>query len=424
MYGLGLKALKRICTEQDKLVWHRAKLTPNLFVPAELPVFEWVRQHIKDHHVLPSPDTLSSKFPTVQQFDTPEPVSYYIQLLEFAYYKQRISDANVASQQILKENQNNYQASLAQLSNCIRDITFQKYRHRILDVGKESAQLVLQAYSGESEIQKLGMFGWPYMDDQTGGVMEGDVVSFVGRPASGKTWLTLWTALTNWKQGTNVLFVSMEMTILPIAQRIVSLYTGSTISQLKNAEFSTQTFTKFIQSLKVMSTEKGKFYVIDGNLASTVPEIYLLADMLECQIVVFDGGYLVKHENKKLDRFNRAAENVELMKLYTTDFRKATFASWQFNRKASDKKKEGETGGLEDIGYTDAIGQISAVVCGLFQEEGIETMKTRKIKVLKGRNGEIGQFSIEWDFNNMSFKQCDPPLEGQQNQEEGELKWI
>jgi hypothetical protein len=46
----------------------------------------------------------------------------------------------------------------------------------------------------------------------------------------------------------------------------------------------------------------------------------------------------------------------------------------------------------------------------MFQEDSPETIERREIRVLKGRNGETGKFSIRWDFLKMDFEQCDPPL--------------
>ena len=213
--------------------------------------------------------------------------------------------------------------------------------------------------------------------------MPGDVISFVGRPAVGKTWLTLWTALHNWTvRKLNVLYVSMEMMTLPIAQRIAALYTHQNIAQLKMAGYSNQTFAKFYAGLKAMATEEAKIYVVDGNLATSVEDLFALADMLECRVVFIDGAYLLRHRNVRLDRFTRAAENVELIKRSCTDLEMMAFCSWQFNREATKKQKKGkgEQGDLEDIGYSDAIGQISSIALSLFQEDSVETMKPRRSK--------------------------------------------
>jgi replicative DNA helicase len=419
-FALGIKAVRKLCETQDKLQWQRAKLTPWLFTHQELPAYEWVATHLKKH------------FPDVSQIETPEPVSYYVELLESRFFHKRLDDAIQKAHEALKANQDDHEKAMNELSDALKEIRTQKYRTRLLDVGKEAPTLVMSAYHNVAMVERVSAFGWPYMDDQSKGVMPGDVVSFVGRPAAGKTWLSLWTAMQNWigkpqVPGVNTLFVSMEMMLLPIAERIASIYTGCTISQLKNSGFSTAMYQKFASSLSLMTKEQAKFYVIDGNLAASVEDIFLLADILDCPNILVDGAYLLRHQNARLDRFTRAAENIELMKRYTTDQNASLFTSWQFNRQAANKKKSNsaeEDVGLEDIGYTDAIGQISSMVLGLFQEEGIETMKSRKIRVLKGRNGEVGQFTINWDFINMRFDQLEPIVEGSEQEKNQELQWV
>jgi hypothetical protein len=44
-------------------------------------------------------------------------------------------------------------------------------------------------------------------------------------------------------------------------------------------------------------------------LRESMKNIYTLADILGCSKIFIDGGYLVRHKNARLDRFNRAPEN-------------------------------------------------------------------------------------------------------------------
>ena len=225
------------------------------------------------------------------------------------------------------------------------------------------------------------------------------------------TFFVLNGALFNWKEGRNVLFVSMEMAPLPIAQRAAAMYAHTNLTQLKTGGYATypigsSLYEKFGKALTQITHEKAKMYIVDGNLAASAEDVYTLADQLECSIVVIDGAYLLRHKNGRLDRFMRAAENTELIKRFSSDLDCCTFTSWQFSREAIKKgKNKNEQAGLEDIGYTDAIGQISSIVLGLFQEDGVETMKRRSIKVLKGRDGQVGQFEVNWDFVTMDFSQ-------------------
>lgn len=427
-FALGLKVVKRLCVEQSPITWQKAKLSSALFTPYEQPMFAWVQSHVKHHHALPHVETLQTMFPDVGAVEVPEPSSYYVKLLEKQFFYNTLNQANVQSQETLKQDQNASDVAVEVLRNGLRTITEQKYRSRILDVSKDAADLVLRAYHNTASAEYVAAFGWPYLDGQSGGVMPGDVISFVGRPAVGKTFLTLWTALHNWTvRKLNVLYASMEMATLPIAQRIAAMYTHQNISQLKMAGYSDQTLKKFLVGLKAMKQEQAKMYVIDGNLATSVEDLFSLAEMLECRVLFVDGAYLLRHRNFRLDRFSRAAENVELIKRQCTDLEMMAFCSWQFNREASKKQKKGKEdhGDLEDIGYSDAIGQISSIALALFQEDSVETMKHRKIQVMKGRNGEVGQFSIFWDFIGMHFGQSDPPVSGApKNIEETQLQWI
>ena len=102
------------------------------------------------------------------------------------------------------------------------------------------------------------------------------------------------------------------------------------------------------------------------------------------------------------------AENADLIKQQLSDLA-PTICSWQFARGVTKKAKKGaEQVELEDIGYTDAIGQVSSLVLGLLEETSATTMKRRRIEILKGRNGEAGHFVTHWDWKAMKFDEVVP----------------
>lgn len=422
-YAIGIKAIRRLCEQQDSIQWFRAKLSSALFNADALPIFEWVDAHVRKHHALPQIETLTTMFPIVGDVPAPEPSSYYVGSLESAYFHKQISTATIDANNILKENQTDWEPAANKLREALNRITLQQYRTRVMDFGAEVKGLLMPAYQSINTAETVCSFGWRHMDDM-GGAMAGDVVSFIGRPQAGKSFLTLYTTLHNWrKKKINVLFASMEMGHLPIAQRAAAMVAGTNIEQLKQGAYATPTLKLFMSSLQEITADDKaggpKLYVVNGNLAADVEDIYQLADQLKCQAVVIDGAYLCRHKNPRLDRFTRAAENCELMKRYSEDLQMPTFSSWQFNRTAADKQKKnkggsGDVGGLEDIGYSDAIGQISSIVLGLFQDDGVESMNKKKIRVLKGRSGEVGEFEINWDFSKMNFDQVAKEIQAEE----------
>lgn len=413
-YALGVRVLICLCRQQNVSDWHKAKLSPVLFKLDELPVFEWVRDHVQHHHALPQEETLYGAFPTLKGIPTPEPASYYVQTLENAYYYEQINLANLETSKMLKENQDDWEKAVEVFSRTISRITEQRYRLQVMYMNTEGPQIAAKLlFKNLVKEEAHSEFGWPYLDDM-GGAGAGDVVSYIGRPMQGKSFMLLYGALHNWrKKRHNVLFASMEMNHQIIAERAMSMVAGTSLTQLKQGTFATPTKEKFkaeMLGLKAASDsgEIGNMYVVNGNLAADVEDIYSLANQYECDDVFIDGAYLCRHKNPRLDRFTRAAENCELMKRYSEDMEIPTFSSWQFNREASKKQKNGkgaDTAGLEDIGYSDAIGQISSIVVGLFQEEGAESITKKILRVLKGRGGETGQFEVKWDFDSTCFDQ-------------------
>jgi replicative DNA helicase len=411
-FNIGLKALKKLAADQKPLAWHNAKLTKSLFKGIEEEsAFEWVEAYVTKHHQVPPLETLQSQFPVFKEFETPDPLSYYTDLLEERYAYGVINEANIKSQDLLKENKHAVKEAATVLEQSIQKIKAQQYRTKILDMSTEGPLLVLSEYHSLNKQDAKVIFGWPYMDESTGGALPGDVISIVGRPAMGKTFLVLKSSIVNWRAGLRVMVVSMEMNPLAIAQRTIAMYGHLPLTQLKTGSYSNYgatggTYKKFKDSLVQVSQQEGKLYVVDGNLAAHCDDIYILAAQLGVDAIYIDGAYLMKHKNTRLNRFDRVAENAEMMKHQTSEIGLPTFASWQLSREAAKKAKKAEDVGLEDIGMSDAIGQVSSIVLGLFQEETAETLHRRLIDVMKGRNGEVGEFLINWDFIKMDFDQC------------------
>lgn len=403
-FGIGYRALKSFAEHQDTLAWFRYKLVDQMFRAGEKEVFAYIQQHVTKHHALPKLDTLEQAFPDIKNYPTPEPPSYYLEHLENRLYYEVINSANVESQSLLKANPGNHTQALAKLSEAMAFVSTHRYRMRIVDLAKEGSKLALTAYHNVLVAESVGKFGWKHMDESSGGLMPGDVVTIIGRPGAGKSWSLFQIAKKNWQAGHRPLVVSMEMAPLPVVQRFTAMIGGVPIGQLKKAAFSSQSYGKFTSGILQMAKMEGLF-IVDGNLAASVEDVYTLARQLGCDQVYIDGAYLMRHPNPRLDKFTRVSENVELMKRYTSEANMPTVSSYQFARSAVKNKKKDEKPGLEDIGLSDSIPQVSSVVLGLFQEDTVESIESRLISVMKGRDGEIGGFRINWDFNTMNFDQ-------------------
>lgn len=302
------------------------------------------------------------------------------------------------------------------------NLTKSKHKNRIVNfaaAGKEiiAAEIKAKKLQGDNHGIK---FGWPTLDAMADGLVGGDLISIVGRPGQGKTYAMLFTASHAWmKQGRTVMFVTMEMKPLPIIQRLAALNATKSITQLKKAELSTKAESDLMMKLESYKLHKD-FWVVDGALAATASDIVMMARQLKPDVIWVDGGYLVKSENRMAKRWERVTEVCEVIK---GDLLEALnipgVLSFQFNR----EQKKTEVGSIDNIAGADAVGQISSVVLGmgLTDDEGSpENVYKRKVDILKGRNGEVGSFDINWKFdigpNFMDFSEI-------KNLDEGDLAY-
>lgn len=412
LFEIGNKALISLVTNADPMDWYKFKLKEKYFKGNEVDVFRTITNHIQKYSKLPEVETLTSYHPQLKPLVTPEPPAYYRDLLIARYKYTVIKDSLTKSQGIIGESPLAVEQACDLLQETVGELNDTKYNDRILNFREDAPAMLRQEYYNREDKNEHKFF-WDYMDNMSNGFHAGDVVSFVGRPARGKTFMLIRTALQNWRmQGARPLVVSMEMTPLSLAQRMSAMYAEVNLSQLRSHSFATASEKKFRGGLERISAEGEDFFIVDGNLAATAEDVYMLASNLNCDSIYIDGAYMLKHPNVRLDRFTRVAENVELMKQYGSQLGIPTVASWQLNRDAAKKSQKGsknapaQKSGLEDIGYSDAIGQISSIVLALTEPESVETLNRRVLSLMKGRNGEVGEFAINWDFMRMNFDQC------------------
>lgn len=365
-------------------------------LPGEVEAFVFMQDFAKKHGAIPKADTV--KLHTgVTLMPCEEPVDYYLSLVKTRYVKSETVGILQTAKTMFDDGKPPEEI-LAEMVTKGMKLRLNTVENKIYDYRK-AADLLHQQAKQAFYLGHVGGLetGWPTYDDMAGGLMPGDLMSIVGRPASGKSWLLIWMAFLAWLKGHAVLLVSMEMTPLSIMQRLSSVDTQVSMSKLKTKGLLPKQLDKYFDALKANEAKENGFYVLDGNLSSTVEDIHISALVMQPHSIYLDGGYLVKHPTER-DRFRRVAENADLMKSELSSIA-PTAVSWQFAKPPKSNKKEGpvqQTG--DDIGYSDAILQVSSTALGIMSEENVETVEKKKVRILKGRNGEIGEFDVNWRF--------------------------
>lgn len=385
----------------------RYQLTEALFYGAEVDLYRFVHNHIAKHHQLPKPETVLAKFPDLGKAG--EPPGFYLEQVEQRHAHKRLNGALLDANKLMKDHDT--WAALDMVEEVVGSVRGRALAKDITDFGHstivqdEVARIKLM---GEDPGIKMG---WDTFDTMTGGLRGGDVVSIVGRMAMGKSWFLFYAALYAWwKQSKNTLVVSMEMDVLSVAQRVMSMMSKVNAKHLRLADLTTVEISRLAKATKGAKALPGHLWIMDGNLTAEVDQIFTVAHQQKVDAVYIDGAYLLAHPDRKLDKFRRVDANIELIKRRAANAGIPVINSYQFNRKAVTKWKglKNEGGGLEDIAYSDAIGQISSAVLALQQEDTVEAAFQRLINVIKCRTEKQFSFNVKWDFHGMDFGEVIP----------------
>jgi replicative DNA helicase len=370
--------------------------TAYLFKGHEETLWSYVDGHVRKYGTLPDFGLVKADtgFDLAEQI---QPAEFYLDRARENHIQQELI-ATIAKlgDTHLKPGQGVPSEALKTLSEKTLELTTQRLGAQLHDY-RNAHDPILAAFKarlmgGQSGLQ----LGWPTLDTMTGGLRAGDLISIAARPGQGKTWMLLWAALHTWQtQGRVPLFVSMEMEALAIEQRLIAIQAQLSAKHIRDATLTSTSLKHMRQVLLKTKDFELPFWIVDGNLTSTVSDIHELVQQLKPGVTFVDGGYLLAHPTER-NRFVRVAENATLLKQVVCKLCPVV-ATWQFAKPPKGQKKPASQSG-DDIGYSDAIYQLSSLALGLPQPDSVETITDRIVEILKGRSGETGQFRIKWDF--------------------------
>ncbi|SNS84121.1 MULTISPECIES: DnaB-like helicase C-terminal domain-containing protein [unclassified Azospirillum] len=408
---LGRKLLASIASQgriADVVGWGDLSY---LFSGGEAAIYRFIRDHARKFGTLPTRDTIQAHTGESLPDHVPETPAYWLERKTQHFVETSLKRiVEETGQKFLTGPGKDPLKALDHLLAEAMALSVRRHTGNLFDF-RDALNLILPNYvkAARGEEKHGILMGWPTLDGMTNGLLPGDLVSYVGRPAAGKTFQLLFSAhYAWWVQHKRVLFVSMEMATPVIVERLSAMHSQVGLTPLSQGALTSAGVGRLKQGLVAVKGADQPFWILDGNLTSTVQDIILYARQLAAECIYIDGAYLLKHPTER-DRYRRVAENADLIKSELTPIGPVT-ASWQFKRSENRRQKQKEGYDLDDIAYADAIGQLSSLVLGLFQEESVETLNQRRVSILKGRKGEVGEFNILWDFQRMNFQEVEPQI--------------
>lgn len=380
-----------------------------VFTDAEIPVYDFVRNHFRQHRELPETRTVQEET-GARMPNAPEALNFYKEALLNRHDFHIFSDAYGRFRGLVQTANTN--EGIAEVRGIVgrlhRDLNRNAAGNRGVQSMDEAMQQVIRkldetrGYGGITGIET----GLPSYDGITGGYQDSDLVTIVGRMGLGKTYVLLSQADAAHRAGENVLFVTTEMGTEQIARRYMAINQGVNPTALKKNQLSTYVERRLREfSTTMLGAERFKIFPVGMKEKVNAIEAYI--QEFGPTVVFIDGAYLLRptEGHKNMSRIERITAVFDELKALNNDCGLPLICTSQFNRQAG---KGGKEGTLETVAFSDAIGMNSSLVVALKDGPTENPKESRELDFLKGREGEEGAVYMNFKFAPPNFTELDP----------------
>ena len=247
-------------------------------------------------------------------------------------------------------------------------------------------------------------------DEMTGGLHHGELIILAARPSMGKTALAMNIGehvSINQKQP--VLFVSLEMSGIELADRMLCSLARVNGHRVRNGTISSDDRDKLIQTANDI-----RGTAVRRRCASrTVSEIAAAARRIKRRedalgLIVIDYLQLIEPDNSRDPRQEQVAKIARRLKGLARELEVPLLCLSQLNRQAEDSKDHRPK--LSHLRESGAIEQDADVVMFVHREEYYHRGDDRaqfagqaEVIIAKQRNGPIGDVELTWEADFTRF---------------------
>ena len=262
--------------------------------------------------------------------------------------------------------------------------------------------------------------GFTELDALCGGLHNSELVILAARPSMGKTALAMniseHVAITNRQP---VLFVSLEMAAMELADRLLCSVAGVNGHRLRNGTISKEDRKRLVEKANEISAAP---LHIDDSPGRTLTEIAAVARRMKRRgglaMIVIDYLQLIEPDNPRDPRQEQVARIARRLKMMSRELDVPVLCLAQLNRQAEVSRDNRPR--LNHLRESGAIEQDADLVMFVHREEYYQTNDEDRervkgqaeIIIAKQRNGPIGEAKLLWQhdftrFVNLEHRQYD-----------------
>lgn len=242
--------------------------------------------------------------------------------------------------------------------------------------------------------------GFPTLDMLTDGIQSHEFVVVSGFSGTGKSTLVqhmlMQAALVD---GKKCLFISLEMGREALFRKWDTMSSHFQYDHLKKFQLSKEELSKWEQGIQSIQDSDGNVIVIDQLANCTVDKVYSEIIKHQPDLVAIDHLLLMKPPAS-------LARNPQWEQLtYITQNLKNIAQSRQVPIISISQSNSTFTSGLDSVAGSKSIIRDSDILINLHKDDELELSDRMTLRLLKNRDGRIGDIQLYWDMETMTFEE-------------------
>ena len=240
--------------------------------------------------------------------------------------------------------------------------------------------------------------GFEKIDEATAGLQDGQLITVIAPPKTGKSQSLLQMAINIHKDGHSVLYQSFEMTNSEIRDRHDSMRAHTSYNRMRRRILTDPEKNDYQDMLAEMAKNPHEFTLTDSLHGITVSALAAKIEQHKPEVVMVDGVYLMQDEQSGESNTPQALTNItRSLKKLAQRLKIPIVISTQTLL----WKMRGGKVTADSIGYSSSFFQDSDVILGLESDEN--DPEIRVLKVVASRNCGPEESILTWRWDTGCF---------------------
>lgn len=364
-------------------------------------MFEYITDHARRYKTPPSTSAVKADRPSWKVDHNQESLDYLIDKFTVLCKRRLSQEALIELAKLTEDPQEgpNLDLHFLEVSRRLATLVPSTQVARFSDMEQRVADYEQRAAEGK----KIGIpFGYPTLDDWTGGVQAHELVTIAGFSGLGKSTMLMSLAFNAWSQGYTPLYISLEMEAGAILRKFDAMAASLDYAKIKQLQLPENQIDNWRKTADEIADKAHDIPVIDSIRGCTPDHVFAETVRHKPDLVLIDYLSLLRSSrpSRHTSMWQSLTEITQDLKQNARTLGIPIIAAAQTNRSGG---KEGAD--LDNIGYSLSVVQDSDIMIGLFADDEMKDRKEMEIRLNKNRDGRLGKFMARWDHDSMQFRQ-------------------